>query len=380
MMARTVLRVSLLLALALAGCATAPPAPPATATPPPADSAPAPPASAPPATAAVAPPPALDRGRTLLARGEMTAAVAAFRETLRARPDLLEARAGLGTALAAVGDLDAAAEELRAGLRREPDALPLRLALARVLVARQEWPAARTELERVLAAQPDLLDARYSLGIVRYAQGDVAGAIDAYGRVLAADPQQPDARYSLALVLKLAQRDSEATPEFVAAAEAGHARAQYFAGTAYAGGLGVARDLAAAVAWWFQAAEQGVPQADQALAQLRQVALGRSRRPPAETQAAAQAFADYRATLARQFPGVTPAADETLGAALLRLGRTGDAVPVLIREAAALSEPAARQLETLYEQGVNGQLAARDARILDYLQTAAAEGRRPPVR
>ena len=55
-------------------------------------------------------------------------------------------------------------------------------------------------------------------------------------------------------------------------------------------------------------------------------------------------------------------------------------MPVLIREAAALSEPAARQLETLYEQGVTGQLAARDARILDYLQTAAAEGRRPPIR
>src|SRR5437868_3635557 len=117
-------------------------------------------------------------------------------------------------------------------------------------------------LERVRSAQPDLLDARYSLGVVRYAQGDVAGAIDAYRRVLAADPLQPDARYSLALVLKLAQRDAEATPELVTAAEAGHARAQYFAGTAYAAGVGVPRDLTAAVAWWFRAAEQGVPQAE----------------------------------------------------------------------------------------------------------------------
>ena len=375
MMARTVFRLILLLALALAGCATAPSAP----TPVPAAPAP-PPAAVTPPPSVPAPPSALERGRALLARGEMVAAGAAFREALRAQPDLLEARAGLGAALAAVGDLDAAVEELRAGLRRQPDAPALRLALARVLVARQEWPAAREELERVLAAQPDLLDARYSLGVVRYAQGDVAGAIDAYRRVLAADPLQADARYSLALVLKLAQRDAEATPEFVTAAEAGHARAQYFAGTAYAGGLGVARDLAAAVAWWFRASEQGVSQADQALAQLRQVALGRSRRPPAETQAAAQAFADYRATLAGLFPDVTPAADESLGGALLRLGRTREAVPVLIREAAALSEPATRQLETLYEQGVDGQLPPRDARILGYLQSAAAEGRRPPIR
>ena len=384
MMARTVTCLIVFLALALAGCAAAAPSAPATtAGRPPAAPAAPPSAPTPPVTVVPPPtgtPPALERGRALLARGEVAAAAAAFREALRAQPDLVEARAGLATALAGVGDLDAAVEELRAALRRQPDALPLRVALARVLVARQEWPAAREELERVLSAQPDLMDARYSLGVVRYAQGDVAGAIDAYRRVLAAEPQQLDARYSLALVLKLAQRDAEATPEFMTAAEAGHARAQYFAGTAYASGLGVPRDLAAAVAWWFRASEQGVAQAEQALAQLRQVALGRSRRPPAESQAALHAFADYRATLAGQFPDVTLVGEETLGMALLRLGRTGEAVPVLIREAAALSEPAARQLEMLYERGVDGQLAAHDARILAYLQSAAAEGRRPPVR
>ena len=370
MMARTVVRALVLLVLVLAGCATA--APPASPTVVPG----APPSSPSGSTTA----PALERGRALLARGEMAAAAGAFRQALGAQPDLLEARAGLGTSLAAVGDLDAAVEELRAGLRRQPDALPLRIALARVLVARQEWPAAREELERVLSAQPDLLDARYSLGVVRYAQGDVAGAIDAYRRVLAADPLQPDARYSLALVLKLAQRDAEATPELVTAAEAGHARAQYFAGTAYAAGVGVPRDLTAAVAWWFRAAEQGVPQAEQALAQLRQVALGRSRRPLAESQAAVQAFADYRASLWKQFPDLSANAEESAGAALLRAGRVAEAVPVLIREAAALGEPAARLLETLYEQGVDGQLGARDARILGYLQSAAAEGRRAPIR
>ena len=383
MMARTVLRVILVVALVLAGCATAPPAPGPSMPPPLTSSpgAPAPlPSPGPPTPAPSAASRELERGRTLLARGEMVPAIGAFREALNAQPDLADARVGLGGALAAVGDLDAAVEELRAAVRRQPDAPALRLALARVLVARQEWPAAREELERVLAVQPDSLDARYSLGVVRYAQGDAAGAIDAYRRVLAADPRHADARYSLALVLKLAQREAEATPEFVAAAEAGHARAQYFAGTAYAGGLGVPGDLATAVAWWFRAAEQGMPQAEQALAQLRQVALGRSRRPPAEAQAAAQAFADYRASLARRFADVTPGPDESVGGALLRSGRTSEAVPMLIREAAALSEPAARQLETLYEQGLAGQLPPRDARILAYLQSAAAEGRRPPLR
>jgi Tfp pilus assembly protein PilF len=356
------MKLVLVAVVILAGCATAVPPPP----------------PAPSVTAAAVSPSALERGRGHLARGEMAAAASAFREALRAEPDLAEARAGLGLALWGLGDLDAAAEELRAGLRRQPDAVPLRLALARVLLARQDWAAAREQLERVAGALPDSLDARYALGTVRYAQGDVAGAIEAYRGVLALDPGQQDARYNLALLLRLARRDAEAAPEFLAAAEAGHARAQYFAGTAFAAGLGVPRDLAAAVTWWSRAAEQGVTPADEALAQLRQVALGHSRRPPAEQAAAAQAFADYRAALWKEFPDLTPGGD-TVGGALLSQGRVREAVSVLIREAAALSEPAQRLLETLYEQGVTGQLAPHDARILAYLEAAAAEGRRFPA-
>jgi TPR repeat protein len=304
-----------------------------------------------------------------------------LREALKLQPDLGPARAALGLALYGLGDLDAAVEELRAALRRQPDAVDARLVLAKALVARQEWPAAREELERVLAAQPERLDARYALGVVRYAQGDAAGAIEAYRRVLAADPRQHDARYNLALVLKLARREAEATPEFVAAAEAGHARAQYFAGAAFAGGLGVERNLTLAVAWWFQAAEQGVPQAEEALAQLRQTALGRGRPPAAaQRQAAEQAFSEYRATLWTKFPDLAAAGEEPVGAALLRQGRVAEAVAILIQEASALSEPAQRLLETLYEHGVDGQLPAHDARILAYLKGAAAEGRRPPPR
>src|SRR5260370_809109 len=111
---------------------------------------------------------------------------------------------------------------------------------------------------------------------------------------------------TLALVLRLAHRDAEAAPELLAAARAGHARAQYFAGTAYADGLGVERDLATAIAWWFRAAEQGVTPAEEALAQLRQVALGRGRRAAADRPAAEQAFRDYRATPCMACPELAP--------------------------------------------------------------------------
>jgi tetratricopeptide (TPR) repeat protein len=347
-----------------------PPAPPPPVTPPP--------VAATPTAAADAARARLDYGRALLARGDAAAAAVAFREALRLQPDLAEARATLGLALYALGDLDAAVEELRGLLRVRPDLSEARLTLAAALVARQDWPGARAELEKALAAQPDLVQAHYTLGVVRYAQGDLTGAIDAYRRVLAREPRAADARYNLALVLKLARRDAEATPEFLAAAEAGLPRAQYFAGAAYATGAGVGRDLVAAITWWTRAAEQGVTQAEESLAQLRQTASGHARRPPGERQAVEQAFAEYRARLWQDYPGLAREGDEPLGVALLRQGRAQDAVPVLIREAAALSEPALRALENLYEQGVEGQVPAHDARILASLRAAAAEGRTRP--
>ena len=368
--------LSLALVVLASGCVTPHAAPPPTGATAPPSSVATPPRPTPAAAAEAAR--AYEHGRALVARGEMMAATVALRDALRLRPDLAEARASLGLALYAMGDLDGAVEELRGLLRVRPDLAEARLTLAAALVARQDWPAARAELETALAAQPDLLQAYYTLGVVRYAQGDLAGAIDAYRRVLAREPRAHDARYNLALVLKLARRDAEATPEFLAAAEAGLPRAQYFTGAAYASGAGVERDLVAAITWWTRAAEQGVTQAEEGLARLRQVASGRSRRPPAERQAVEQAFAEYRARLWKDYPGLTREGDEPLGAALLKAGRASEAVPVLIREAATLSEPAQRLLETLYDQGVDGQLPAHDARILAYLKSAAAEGRSRP--
>jgi tetratricopeptide (TPR) repeat protein len=352
---------------------TVPPAaPPATIVPPSTSSVPSPPPTTDPGQAAV------EQARVLLGRGEAAAATATLREAQRLAPDAADARALLGRALYALGDLDGAVEELRGLLRADPELAEPRLTLAAALVARQDWPAARAELEEALRRQPDLVQAYYTLGIVRYAQGDLPGAIDAYRRLLAREPGAHDARYNLALVLKLARRDAEATPEFVTAAQAGLPRAEYFAGAAYAAGTGVERDLVTAITWWSRAARHGVTQAEEALAQLRQAALGRSRRPPAERAAIEQAFAEYRARIAQEFADVPREGDEPVGAALLRQGRGSEAVGVLIREAAALSEPALRLLETIAEQGVEGQVPARDARVTAYLTSAAAEGRLRP--
>jgi TPR repeat protein len=314
-------------------------------------------------------------GRAAMARGDAGTAAASFREALRLQSDLADARENLGLALYEMGDLDGAVEELRALLRQRPTAVRARYVLATALMAKQDWPAARSELEDVLRRQPDQVSALYSLGLVRYALGDLTGAIEAYRQAISRSPDQPDVRYNLALVLKLTHRDAEATPEFVVAARAGHPRAQFFAGIAYARGLGVEPDTARAIAWWSRAADQGSLEAAAALGELRQTALGKTRRAPAERRAIEQAFRDYRTGLWSDYPELTRTGDDdTVGGALLRQGRGAEAVPVLISEALAFSEPAQALLEELYYHGAPAQIAPYDARILGYFKTTADEG------
>jgi TPR repeat protein len=352
--------VLVLLAAAHAACATTPP--PAT-----------PPTGAVPLAAPERAAVALAQGQALLARGEMALAAIAFREALALQPELTAARTSLGLALYAVGDVEGAVEELRAAIARDPEAVAARSLLAAVRLSRHEWKAARSELEDVTRRHPDRADAFYSLGLARYADRDLAGAAEAYRAVVALQPNHHDARYNLALVLKLAGRELEATPGFLVPAEAGLGRAQYFAGVAHAEGLGVASSLPTAIAWWMRASERGVTPAEEALASLRQLALGRTRRPAADRQAAEQAFRDYRSGLWSELQELPRAGDESAGLALLR-ERRPEAVLVLIREAAALDEAAQQQLEIIYEQGLSGALPPYDSRILAWFQTAAAEG------
>lgn len=353
--------VLVLLAAAHAACATTTtqPAQPATAATPvdPAD------------RAAVA----LAQGQALLGRGDMGRAAIALREALALQPDLTSARTSLGLALYALGDVEGAVEELRAAAAQDPEAAGARALLAVARLSRQEWKAARGELEDLARRHADRPDALYSLGLARYAGRDLAGAAEAYRAVIALQPNHHDARYNLALVLKLAGREAEATPEFLAAAEGGVARAQYFAGVALAEGLGVPSSVPTAIRWWMRAAERGVGPAEEALASLRQVALGRTRRPAAERLAAEQAFREYRAGLWSDVPDTVREGDESAGDALVRHGRP-EAVVILIREAAALDEAAQERLEVLYEHGLAGAVAPYDPRILAWFQTASAEG------
>jgi TPR repeat protein len=222
--------------------------------------------------------------------------------------------------------------------------------------------------------QPDSVAAHYNLGLVRNRLGDRRGAVESYRETLRIRPDHAEAHYQLGLAMKQSRRDTEATKEFLAAAQAGVPESQYHVGVAYASGMGVERNLASAISWWFLAADQEVPQAKEALADLRKMTLPTDKRSAGEARVVQDAFAAFRRSLWQQVSGLKGRApDESVGVALLQAGRVHEAVPVLLHEAAALGEQAQAQLESLYVGGVNGQLAQYDRRIFEYFKAAGEE-------
>jgi tetratricopeptide (TPR) repeat protein len=306
--------------------------------------------------------------------GDLIGAVEEFREAARLQPDRPEPRLSLGTALYQMGDLEGAIDAYRALLKLQPDVAMAHLNLATAHMVKQEWADARDAVTAALRLQPDLTQAHYTLGMVRYRLGDRAGAIEAFREALNQKPDFIDAHYHLGLLLQASNQEAEAVQEFYAAAVAGLPKAQYFLGSALASGRGVARDLAVAIHWWFLAADQDVAQAKEALSHLRQNAVIKGKRSASDAKAAQQAFADFRKEMWKAYPELKPEPDLSLGEMLLKDGHADEAVPVLLREAYALSAAAETALETLYDQGLEGSLQPNDPRILEYFRTVADEG------
>lgn len=315
----------------------------------------------------------LDEARVLLLKGEYLDAATRFRQTVRDYPDLIEARLALGEALAALGDMDGALEEYRRVIQRDPQATAGHLKVAGLLMAKRHWKEAQAALNIAVAQQPTHPQAHYAMGVIRYSVGDTGGAIEAFRRVIELKPDSADAHYQLGLLLKLTKQKREAAVEFATAAAAGHPRAQYFIGAAYASGSGIDKQMATAVQWWMAAEDHGVQEAHDALARLRRAVYKWPDTP--EGIKAAQAFAAYRDALWKEFPSITRSdREDSLGGHLLALNHIGEAIPVLIREASAMDTLAGSQLALIYERGADPIVAPFDTRILRYFQSAASEG------
>lgn len=358
--------------------ASVPPSVPAASAP----AAPTPAASPPPAAPPPAPvdgpeePPVMlpaPRRSVLLFDGDYLTTADRLRKALRLDPTSTDTRFALGQALFGLGDIDAALEEYRQVVQEWPLSIPARLHLTSALMAKRRWKDAQKELGTILAQDNKVAVAHHNLGAVRYSQGDVKGAIEAYRAALTLAPESVETHYNLGVVLRLGGRWKDAIPELLAAAEAGHPKAQFFLASAYANGAGADRDLTLAIRWWIAASEHGVAEAQDALSKLRKA--GMKPNPSKETGKAIKAFQTYRQDLWFAFPELTPnGTEETVGIALLQSFRVTEAVPTLIREATALGELSERYLAALYEQGLPSLLKPHDPRILRYFEMAANDG------
>jgi FOG: TPR repeat, SEL1 subfamily len=231
------------------------------------------------------------------------------------------------------------------------------------------------ELQEAVRLDPTLVQAHYSMGTIHYTRGNVQSAIKAYQEALRLKPDFAEAHCRLGLVLKVAGREKEAAQELETAALAGLAKAQYFLGNAYRSGQGVEKSQVMAITWWARAFEQGLPEAAQALTQLRRLAVVKGNVQTKQSKAAAEAFKDYCDQLWLDFPDLDrDQATETVGTTLLKQGRTAEALPVLLREAYALNDVSHAALVQLYEQGLDGQLPPHGQWIMSYLESTAADG------
>ena len=297
-----------------------------------------------------------------------------LRSAVRASPNNADVRLKLAQGLYRIGDFDAALDESRVAIKLDSHNAKAYLQLGVTLIARHDGQAASIALMDAIMLDPQLTHAHYSLGSVQYSLGNLTAAIQSYRRALDLQPTFPDARYRLALVLKLANRDREATQLMEDAAISGVPQAQYFIGNAYRHGQGVEKNLALAISWWAKALEFGQQRAAESLSHLRRQALSPDQPEHFRTDAI-DAFRQYRRELWDDYPDAPRHNPyESLGIALLRDNQTSNGVTALFAEAFALGEDAHDELARLYETGLDTSLAQFDTGILRCFTTTAADG------
>jgi len=257
-------------------------------------------------------------GAAALRNGDPASAIRHLTDAARMRPDRAERRRLLGLALAAGRQPERSIEELTAATARDPDDDRAASALAEVLIRANRGPEAERVLRRELEAVPGSGIALYQLATLLAAAGrtgeaiplmeratasapvigqdylydtlatlylrdaNLSGALGAYRRRVAVDPNLSDAHRKVAQIYLELGRHEEASAEFAAALRLD-------------------------------------PSNGEAQAGLAQVHFRRGEYEAA-AQAARRALALNHTHLAAQY---------TLGASLLRLGRTSEGTEAL---------------------------------------------------
>ncbi len=130
-------------------------------------------------------------------------AITQYREALRLKPDLIEARTNLGKDLSSEGRIPEAVAELQAVLALKPDSAAahnnLGFALEKLPGRLQD---AMTQFDDALRLDPNLADAHNNLGVCYYTSGRLRDAVVQFETALRLKPDFAEAHYDLGNALQ----------------------------------------------------------------------------------------------------------------------------------------------------------------------------------
>ncbi|PYV05258.1 MAG: hypothetical protein DMG26_05725 [Acidobacteria bacterium] len=136
-------------------------------------------------------------GREDMQSGRFDHAVEQFKEVLRFRPDLVEARVDLGLAYHALGDYTLAVSELGQAARQRPDLLPAHLFLGISYLKLGSPEKAIPPLDRSLALDSSNREARRALATAELSRGDYGKAAAQFRKLAATQADKADAWFTL---------------------------------------------------------------------------------------------------------------------------------------------------------------------------------------
>jgi Flp pilus assembly protein TadD len=151
----------------------------------------------------------ISTGEALERRGELDAAIAAYRHVLALNPETALAHASLAIALAEQGDLEQAQRHAERAVALDPRDAESWSNLGGIRAQRGDDRAAIDDYERALEMRPDLASAHNNLALALRRRGDIQGAKHHLASALSTRPQFAEAHANLGDLLA-AQGDTQA--------------------------------------------------------------------------------------------------------------------------------------------------------------------------
>ncbi|MGD0629514.1 MAG: tetratricopeptide repeat protein [Terracidiphilus sp.] len=160
-------------------------------------------------------------------QGDNRTAIENYRKVLAIRPEIVEARIGLGAALAAAGQLDEAIDEDQRALAAAHDKNAVRMNLGMAYYKKGDAEQAREQFEAVHAAMPHDVAVAVQLGYAYVKLGKLSDVVDLLTPLEAGNESNMDLEYVLAFSLIESGKEKEGVPRMEKVAQATHSASAY---------------------------------------------------------------------------------------------------------------------------------------------------------